>query len=158
MFSMILGSVLPFMAKGIKTWSDSSQDKRDKAHELALSAQEWEFRREIETEKTQQAALDNLGSYVSDMTDFSIQTSKATGITWVDAIVSLVRPITTFVYVGLHFYVLYIGVNFLRDSEQLNPETVIQLWEVMCAEIFTFIISYWFGERGARRIFDKKLT
>ena len=158
MLSIILGSVLPFLAKGIKIWSDSIQDKRDKSHELALSAQEWGFRKEIEAEKIQAISIQNMKDFSVNLNQFAIETSKLTGVIWVDIIISLVRPVITYTIFTVYVYVIIAVVVFLEATKTLTPDSIINLWQVMCAEIFTFIVSYWFGERGARRIFDKKIS
>ena len=153
----LLGAIIPFIGQGFKSIMELLQDKRDKSHELALNAQSFQYQKEIEKEHTQQQAVQGLQSYISDMTNFSLETSEPIGIGFVDALVSLVRPLITYVMFGMYCWIVIVIINFQLTAGTLTPDSVILIWQVMCAELFTFVISYWFGERGARKLFDRKL-
>ena len=129
--------------------------KTDNAHELAM------LDRQFQLEQTRAAArMDELvaqGDIDQTLALLDAQKSalagqmQKVGIKWVDALNFLVRPLTTYYFLGMYGLVkLSMIIVALRAVDPWLA--IIQCWSADDAAILAGILSFWF----VGRVFDKK--
>ncbi len=134
----ILGSVLGFVSStgpGIfKQIMESRQDSKDKAHELAMIAQQSADRRE-------EAVITSIGDANVEIQK-TVQTVANNSSQWVNNICGLIRPAIC-AFFALEFFILTILLAFgFIDTAMFNT-----VWSPETSLIFSSIISFYFGNR-----------
>jgi hypothetical protein len=151
LLSLFGGGLMRALPEVIGLWNK----KTDNAHELAM------LDRQVELEKTRAAArMDEIVTQGGiDQTIALLDAQKAAltgqmqkvGIWWVDALNFLVRPLTTYYFLGLYGLVkLSTVIVALRANDPWV--SIIQCWSPDDAAILSGILAFWF----VGRVFDKK--
>lgn len=151
LLSMFGGGLMRALPEFVALWNK----KTDNAHELAM------LDRQAELEKTRAAArMDEIVTQGGiDQTIALLDAQKAAlsgqmqkvGIKWVDALNFLVRPLTTYYFLGLYGLVkLSMIVVALRAVDPWVA--LIQCWSADDAAILSGILAFWF----VGRVWDKK--
>jgi len=151
LLSLFGGGLMRALPEFVALWNK----KTDNAHELAM------LDRQFQLEQTRAAArMDELvaqGDIDQTLALLDAQKSalagqmQKVGIKWVDALNFLVRPLTTYYFLGMYGLVkLSMIIVALRA---VNPWlAIIQCWSADDAAILAGILSFWF----VGRVFDKK--
>ena len=151
LLSLFGGGLMRALPEVIGLWNK----KTDNAHELAM------LDRQVELEKTRSAArhddIVTQGGIDQVLALLDAQKAALTGqmqitkIKWVDALNFLVRPLTTYYFLGLYGLVkLATIVVALRAADQWTA--IIKCWTADDAAILAGILAFWF----VGRVFDKK--
>lgn len=151
LLSLLGGGLMRALPELIGLWNK----KTDNAHELAM------LDKQVELEKTRsdarkdeivtQGDIDQtLALLASQKSALETQMQKV-GIRWVDALNFLVRPLTTYFFLGMYGLVkVAMLVIALRAADPWTA--IIQCWSVDDGAILSGILSFWF----VGRVFDKK--
>ena len=145
------------MAPEILKWMDRKDERK---HELSM------FDKQLEADRLRG---DRALAQIQVQADASIGTAEIqaiiaatksqatkTGIRWVDAINSLMRPLITFWWVVvLYTAALVAQFLFLIDSGETTAQAVIALWGVEEKALVASIVSFWFVDRSLRRGFAR---
>lgn len=135
----LLGSLLGFLGSSVPELFKVFQDRRDKAHELALIAKQAEINKEAKI---------ITADYKFDIEALktSVEQTK-TGYKVVDILNGLVRPTIAF-----GFFIAYVFIKFglyLAVPDNLPFVIVAEtLWTEEDTAIFAGIISFYFGNRA----------
>jgi len=135
----LLGSLLGFLGSSVPELFKVFQDKRDKAHELAIIAKQAEINKEAKI---------ITADYKFDIEALktSVEQTK-TGYKVVDILNGLVRPTIAF-----GFFIAYVVIKFgLYTAVPDNVPFVVvaeTLWTEEDTAIFAGIISFYFGNRA----------
>ena len=151
LLSLFGGGLMRALPEFVGLWNK----KTDNAHELAM------LDRQVELEKTRAGArMDEIkeqGNINQVLALLDAQKAALTGqmqpvgIRWVDALNFLVRPLTTYYFLGMYGLVkLAMIVVALRAVDPWLA--IIQCWSADDAAILSGILSFWF----VGRVFDKK--
>lgn len=150
LISLFGGGLMRALPEVIGLWNK----KTDNAHELAM------LDRQVELEKTRasarqeeiimQGGIDQaLALLESQRTALAGQMQK-TGIRWVDALNFLVRPLTTYYFLGMYGVVKLCTV--VVAMRQADPwVSIIKCWTPDDLAILSGILAFWF----VGRVFDK---
>lgn len=128
--------------------------KTDNAHELAMLDKQFQLEQYRAQSRMQeiefQGGVDQtLALLDAQKTALAGQMQK-TGIRWVDALNFLVRPLTTYYFLG--FYGLVKLAMLVVAFQQLDAwHAIIQCWTQDDAAILSGILAFWF----VGRVFDK---
>lgn len=145
------------MAPEILKWLDR---KDERAHELAM------FDKQLEADKQRgQLAIDQINAQADASIGAAevqaiIEATKAqavqTGIKWVDAINSLMRPtITLWWVIVLYTAALVAQYIAVLDGGTDFLQAILKLWGPDEKAIVASIISFWFVDRSLRKGFGK---
>ncbi len=141
------------MAPEVLKWLDRKDERR---HELSM------FDRQLEADKAKAAAAQQLAQTQADAAigaaeiQAMIEATKAqatqTGIGWVDALSSLMRPVITFWWV-IVLYTAALVAQFVQmyDQNVATVETILRLWGPDERAIVASIIAFWFVDRSLRK-------
>ena len=151
LLSLLGGGFMRILPELVSLWNR----KTDNEHELAM------LDKQAELEKTRAAArMDEIttqGDISQTLALLDAQKTalegqmKPLGIWWVDALNFLVRPLTTYYFLGMYGLVkVSMVVVALRGVDAWSA--IIQCWSVEDAAILAGILSFWF----VGRVFDKK--
>lgn len=141
------------MAPEVLKWLDRKDERR---HELAM------LDRNIEADRMKLEASQKLAETQADeritLADLQamIEATKAqatvTGVRWVDAISSLMRPTITFWW-GIVLYTAALTAQFLVlvDQGSTGLQALLKLWGPEEKAIVSSIFAFWFMDRSLRR-------
>lgn len=156
MIETLLGTVFGGvfrMAPEVLKWLDR---KNERSHELAMFDKQIQADtlraqanlRQAEVEAEGRIGVEEIRAIVSA----TQAQGKKTGIKWVDAINSLMRPTITFWWV-IVMYSAALAAQFivLREGGLNNVQSILYLWGPDEKAICASIISFWFVDRSLRK-------
>lgn len=152
LFGTLLGGVFR-MAPEVLKWLDRKDerkhelnmlDKQIEADRLKLDASQ----KLAETQADERITLADLQAMVEATKAQAVQT----GIRWVDAISSLMRPTITFWWV-IVMYSVALAAQFvvLLDQGATGVGAILKLWGPDERAIVASIVSFWFVDRSLRK-------
>jgi hypothetical protein len=158
----LVSTLLGFASGGLPKVLDFVQDRGDKKHELALMAMQRErelalakegfiAQAKVEEIKTEQIAMqtqtqERLGMYKHDM---KIGEGAST---WVINLRASVRPVVTYLFVGLLIVVDVAGIWYAYSTGVAFAEAMDMVFSDDEMSILAAIIAFWFGSQA----FSKK--
>jgi hypothetical protein len=148
----VFGGLLRMVPEVLK-WLDR---KDDRAHELSM------FDKQLAADKlradAQQIAFQTQADTMMNTAELAALISateaqgKLTGVRWVDAISSLMRPLITFWWVIVMYSTALIArFCVLVQSGSPGIEAIVMLWGTDEKAIVMSIISFWFMDRTLRK-------
>lgn len=156
MIETLLGGVfggLLRMAPEVIKWLDR---KSERAHELSmfdkqLEADKFRSDAQFQTAQLQSETLTGMAELAAMAAATKAQSVK-TGVKWVDAMSSLMRPLITFWWV----IVLYSAALIARfcvivQTGVPNIDAIVMMWGADEKAIVMSIISFWFMDRTLRK-------
>lgn len=141
------------MAPEVMKWMDR---KNERSHELAM------FDKQLAADKARADSQMALSQLQADTTMGTAELaamiaatnaqSVKSGVKWVDAMSSLMRPLITFWWV-IVLYTIALGARFwvLVHAGTPNIDAIVLLWGVDEKAIVASIISFWFVDRALRK-------
>ena len=137
----LLGSLLGFGTSFLPKVMDFFQDKADKKHELEVMTRQAEINldataieaniREVETIHEHDAALDGGG--------------------FINSLRASVRPVITFLFMGLFLAVEIFTYVLLLDKGLPPGEALVGVWNDQVMAMWSAILAFWFGGRQFKR-------
>ena len=145
------------MAPEILKWMDRKDERK---HELSMFDKQLEADRLRGDQALAQIQVQADASIGTAEIQAIIAATKAqatkTGIRWVDAINSLMRPLITFWWVVvLYTAALAAQFFFLIDSGAQVTQAILALWSNDEKALVASIVSFWFVDRSLRRGFAR---
>ena len=154
----LVSTLLGFASGGLPKVLDFVQDRGDKKHELALMAMQRErelalakegfiAQAKVEEIKTEQIAMqtqtqERLGMYKHDM---KIGEGAST---WVINLRASVRPVVTYLFVGLLIVVDVAGIWYAYSTGVAFAEAMDMVFSDDEMSILAAIIAFWFGSQA----------
>jgi len=155
----ILGSLIGFLGsfapKVLQMW----QDKKDKAHELAVMALQIQAQKDIGAQKLEEVKVSAESAEMVALYEHAKITPS--GVKWVDAFLALltgsVRPVLTYSFFGLYAIVKYAQAVSASSfySNMTVTSALAKTWTEEDAAIFATIITFWFSGRILQKFFKK---
>lgn len=140
----LFGALLGFISSAFPDLLRFLQDKRDRAHELAILDRQMKMARlkynqRLEEIQTQSDSLERLALY---------QHAKPTNVRWVDALAGSVRPMITYAFFSLYaaLKMAQAYASFIQGNAW--SETLLGLWSPEDEALFAAVMSFWFGQRA----------
>ena len=130
--------------------------KDERKHELAMLDKNIEADK-LKLEQDRLAASTQVGlAEISAIIEAAKAQAVQTGVKWVDAINSLMRPLITFWWV-IVLYSAALTAQFvvLVDGGQSFVQAILKLWGPDEKAIVASIVSFWFVDRSLRKPFGK---
>ena len=145
------------MAPEILKWMDRKDERK---HELSMFDKQLEADRLRDDQALAQIQVQADASIGTAEIQAIIAATKAqatkTGIRWVDALNSLMRPLITFWWVVvLYTAALAAQFFFLIDSGAQVTQAILALWGNDEKALVASIVSFWFVDRSLRRGFAR---
>ena len=151
LLSLFGGGFMRMLPEIIGLWNK----KTDNAHELAMLDKQVELEKLTAADKqatiAQQGDIDQMLAMMSAQKDALTGQMQKTGIRLVDALNWLVRPLTTYYFLGLYGLVKMATIMIALNSVDAW-HAILQCWTVDDAATLAGILSFWF----VGRVFDKK--
>ena len=150
LLSGVFGGLLRLAPEALKIFDRKSE----REHELKLLGLEHEFA------KTKAEAVLRQGDQLVNIKEFEAigaatteQSKTAQAAGWfIAAINALVRPITTYLFLGCYFLVKLALYTMAVDAGAAWNEVIVQLWNKDDIAILFMIISFWF----VGRVYERK--
>ena len=141
----LLGSLLGFGTSFLPKVMDYFQDKRDKAHELAMVAAQTDAQAKLEGVRLQavhvKADIGEGEALLKHDAQLNAQASQ-----WVVNLAASVRPVLSYLFF-VEFFVLTLAVNM----GWMGLEQYAAIWNNEMQAIFAAVVSFWFGQRSFGR-------
>jgi hypothetical protein len=158
----LISSLMGFAAGGLPKVLDFVQDRGDKKHELALMAAQRErelalakegfvAQAKVEEIKTEQIAMQTQAQEKLAMWKHDMKIGEGAS-TWVINLRASVRPVVTYLFVGLLIVVDVAGIWYAYSTGVAFAEAMDMVFSDDEMAILAAIISFWFGSQA----FNKK--
>lgn len=146
----LISTALGFITSFIPKLLDFYQDSKDKKHELDVMALQIEREVKLQESKAQAMMLQaeaklEAGTYTHDI---KIAEKSAD---WVTNMRSSVRPIVTYLFFGIFFFVEFVAAYVILNQGGDITQIVNTLWSESTQNIFAAIIAFWFGSRAIKK-------
>jgi hypothetical protein len=137
----LIGSVVGFGASFAPKILDYFQDRADKKHELAVMERQAEI-------KLDQTAIE---ANIREIESLHEHDAKVSGGGFIDGLRASVRPIITYLFMGLFLaaegtaYILLLksGINAADAVQLIFDDEIMAIW--------SSILAFWFGSRSIKR-------
>jgi hypothetical protein len=158
----LLSTLLGFASGGLPKVLDFFQDRGDKKHELALMAAQREreialakegyiAQARVEEIKTDQIAMQTQAQEKIAMWKHDMKIGEGAS-TWVINLRASVRPVVTYLFVGLLITVDVAGIWYAYSTGVAFADAMDQVFSDDEMSILAAIIAFWFGSQA----FSKK--
>ena len=158
----LLSTLLGFASGGLPKVLDFFQDRGDKKHELALMAMQREreialakegyiAQAKVEEIKTEQIAMQTQAQEKLAMWKHDMKIGEGAS-TWVINLRASVRPVVTYLFVGLLITVDIAGIWYAYSTGVAFADAMNQVFSDDEMSILAAIIAFWFGSQA----FSKK--
>jgi len=158
----LVSSLMGFAAGGLPKVLDFVQDRGDKKHELALMAMQRErelalakegfiAQAAVEEIKTEQIAMQTQAQEKLAMWKHDMKIGEGAS-TWVINLRASVRPVVTYLFVGLLIVVDVAGIWYAYSTGVAFAQAMEMVFSDDEMAILAAIISFWFGSQA----FNKK--
>ena len=158
----LISSLMGFAAGGLPKVLDFVQDRGDKKHELALMAANREreialakegfiAQARVEEIKTEQIAMQTQAQEKLAMWKHDMKIGEGAS-TWVINLRASVRPVVTYIFVGLLVVVDIAGIWYAYSTGVAFAQAMEMVFSDDEMAILAAIISFWFGSQA----FSKK--
>lgn len=143
----LLASIAGFITSLVPEIVKFFKDKNDKKHEIEILKMQIEMSRYSDNSR-----LDEIRIHESTNEIKNLYSTYKSGIFWVDALNSSVRPVLAYCFFVLYTYLKYI--QFLAVSKYINSTGILVdiIWTTDDQAIFAGIISFYFGQRTFSRV------
>ena len=150
MIATILSTALGFGTSFVPKLLDFAQDGKDKKHELAVMSLQIEREEKLQNQKSEALLLQAEIERETSLLEHDSKSAEHAS-TWVNNLRSSVRPIITYLFFALFFFVEGVAVYvILRDGG--DAATIARtLWSEETQSIFAAIIAFWFGSRAVKK-------
>lgn len=157
----LVSSLLGFAAGGLPKVLDFVQDRGDKKHELALMAMQRErelalakegfiAQAKVEEIKTEQIAMQTQAQEKLAMWKHDMKIGEGAS-TWVINLRASVRPVVTYLFVGLLIVVDVAGIWYAYSTGVAFAEAMEMVFSDDEMAILAAIISFWFGSQAFQK-------
>jgi hypothetical protein len=158
----LVSTILGFASGGLPKVLDFVQDRGDKKHELALMAAQRErelalakegfvAQAKVEEIKTEQIAMQTQAQEKLAMWKHDMKIGEGAS-TWVINLRASVRPVVTYLFVGLLIVVDIAGIWYAYSTGVAFAEAMDMVFNDDEMAILAAIIAFWFGSQA----FNKK--
>ena len=157
----LISSLMGFAAGGLPKVLDFVQDRGDKKHELALMAMQRErelalakegfiAQAKVEEIKTEQIAMQTQAQEKLAMWKHDMKIGEGAS-TWVINLRASVRPVVTYLFVGLLIVVDIAGIWYAYSTGVAFAEAIEVIFSDDEMAILAAIISFWFGSQAFQK-------
>ena len=133
----LIGSALGFATSFLPKIMDYYQSKADNAHELKMLEA-------MAANKRDEMALD---AEIREVETIHEHDSKISGGKFIDGLRASVRPVITYLFVGLFIFVEVSAYLIMLDQGMSAIAASQMVWSAEINGLFAAIISFWFGGR-----------
>jgi hypothetical protein len=154
----LVSTLLGFASGGLPRVLEFVQDRGDKKHELALMAAQRE--RELALAKEGFVAQARVEEIKSDQIAMQTQAQEKLAMwkhdmkigegasTWVINLRASVRPVVTYLFVGMLITVNCVGIWYAYSTGVPFNEAIDLIWSESETSILATIIAFWFGSQA----------
>ncbi len=145
----LLASITGFISSIIPEIIKYFKDLNNKKHRLDILETQIKY-----NNNSSLKSLEEIQIARDIMEQASLYTTYKTEIKWIDALNGSVRPILAY-----SFFIMYIGVKYLQYQAISTSAHIIEhleiIWNINDQAIFAGIISFYYGQRTFRRMWEK---
>ena len=139
----LLGALLGFFSSSFPEVLKFFNQKRDRAHELAIMDRQIELSKSGQTSRLEEVRLQ---SETAEQVAL-YQHAKRSNMKWVDALSSSVRPVITYAFFGL-YGVIKVSQWLILAQTLPTAQSFVFLWSGEDEALFAAVMSFWFGHRA----------
>tara|TARA_Y100000356_G_C11233750_1_gene276492 strand:- start:174 stop:614 length:441 start_codon:yes stop_codon:yes gene_type:complete len=143
----LLGSVLGFGTSFLPKVMDYFQDRSDKKHELLVLELQMKAQSQGHSERLEEI---NAEADIKEMQSLH-RHDRLTGVKFIDGLRGSVRPVVTYVFLGLFVTVETVALFALMKAGANAGDALQIIWSQDINSLWAAILSFWFGSRAIRK-------
>ena len=148
----LLGALLGFFSSSFPEVLKFFNQKRDRAHELAIMDKQIELSKSgqssrLEEVRLQAESAEQVALYHHAKRSNIKQASLGQTSLWVDALAASVRPVITYAFFGL-YGVIKVSQWIILTKTLPSAQSFVFLWSGEDEALFAAVMSFWFGHRA----------
>lgn len=150
MMLTLLGSLLGFISSAFPDLLKLWQDKQDRKHELAILDRQMAQMRLGHNQRLEEIAVN---ADINESLALLKHDAQPSGVPWVDALRSSVRPVLTYA-----FFLLFAAVKcsalyvMVADDGLTFVVALTSIWDAETQALFAAVMSFWFGQRALAKM------
>jgi hypothetical protein len=142
----LLGSLIGFGASAFPELLKLKREKEDRKQQLALLDRQIEQQKLGHIQKLEEL---NVSADIKEMDQVYGYANRDSGVRWVEALQSSVRPVITYAFFGLFAAVKLTSLATLLQAEGMTLSAALQvIWDGESQALFSTVLSFWFGARA----------
>jgi hypothetical protein len=154
----ILSSIVGFVGGFVPDILKYFKQKQDNAHELAVLQLQMQAQAQYHTQRLEE--INAQADIAESEALYKSAEVKPSGVGWADALIyianGLCRPSITYIFVWLYVAVK-VGQFYAMWESKIPWSTIlVQVWSEFDQSALMLVISYYFGQRMATRVFRLK--
>ena len=155
----IIGSLIGFLGSFAPKMLQMWQDKKDKAHELAVMQLQIQSQEKIAGQRLEEVRVNAESEEMKAL--YESAKIAPSGVTWVDGVLALltgsVRPVITYAFFSLYALVKWTQAASVSAfySNITWTTAMAKTWTEEDSAIFATLISFWFSGRIMQKFFKK---
>ena len=146
----LLSSLLGFGTSFIPKVLDTFQDGKDKKHELEVMKLQIEREEKLAGQRAEAMLLQSEIQRESALLKHDAEAAKLSS-TWVNNLRSSVRPVITYLFFLLFFFVEGVAAYMVLKNGGDVQMVADVLWSEETSSIFAAIVAFWFGSRAVKK-------
>ncbi len=145
----LLGSLLGFLGSMFPEFLKFFQSKVDNVHELQILDRQIEMMKMRHTHHLEEIRQQENVEEIRSLYNYP----RPVGILWVDILSGSVRPVVTYGFFCLYFFLKVMEViGFLQASDALPwSEALDKIWHEEDHALLAAVMSFWFGHRALKQ-------
>ena len=143
----LLGALLGFFSSSFPEVLKFFNQKRDRAHELAIMDRQIELTKSGQTSRLEEVRLQAESTEQVALYQHARRSNVKQTSLWVEALGASVRPIITYAFFGL-YGVIKVSQWIILTHTLPSAQSFIFLWSEEDAALFAAVMSFWFGHRA----------
>lgn len=156
MLETLLGGLVGLVSRSVPEVLKWIDRKQERAHELALQASALEFEKLRGAQRMGELGASADAAYAASAMDalktsISAQAVKS-GIAWVDALSTSVRPIVTYAFFGVYAATKAAAVYSALTLGSSWSDAIQWAWSPADMALFSGILNFWFLGRAFERV------
>ena len=142
----LLGSLIGFGASAFPEILKLKREKEDRKQQLALLDRQIEQQKLGHVQKLEEL---NVTADIKEMDQVYGYANRDSGVAWVEALQSSVRPMITYAFFGLFAAVKLTSLATLVHADGMSfTSALLVIWDGESQALFATIMSFWFGARA----------
>jgi hypothetical protein len=141
----LLASLLGFIGSAFPELIKLFRDSQDRKQELAILDRQMELQKLGQSQRLEEIQI---AADVAESQALYSYANHPTGMPWVEALQSSVRPVITYAFFVVFAVVKITALNSMIQADGVSLTIALQsVWDEESQALFAAVMSFWFGSR-----------
>ena len=141
----LLASLLGLIGSAFPEFIKLFRDSQDRKQELAILDRQMELQKLGHSQRLEEIQI---SADVAESQALYSYANRSTGMPWVEALQSSVRPVITYAFFVVFAVVKITALNSMIQADGVSLAIALQsVWDEESQALFAAVMSFWFGSR-----------